>query len=399
MPPEASVPSPARETRPRVALLLTVAFAFFWIALGARVLQHSRRTDFVTLYAGGSFALDWDWQRIYTEAGQLAREQRFVPERSQLWPFLRPPAYAAIIAPLALMPFALAFWFWICVQSAVLLGCWAWAWKRFGPEAAVWGALLYAGPLGIAHGQDCALFLALLCGAFMLGEKKRFLLCGLVLGLGLTRFYLFLLWPLVLAVQRRWRMLAGFAICGLGQGLFSLAVLGWGGLREYTGFVLHMTGYFPPERYLGINAILFNAGISSPLLLIILTALVVGLVLWCSQRTASLWMTFTLATAGSLVIGPHVYGYDATMFLLPAWCVIFLSRFRIAKLSAATICSPIAALASSYGPPLAGFMALALLVFIVGVCVESLLNHDRTETPGDAHFETLARRLAPASEG
>jgi hypothetical protein len=343
----------------------------FWIASGYRLAPHARSTDFLSHYTGASFALHWDWHHIYTEAGQLAREQQFAPERSYLWPFIRPPVYAILMAPLALMPFPIAFWFWMSAQSAVLVGCWAWAWRRFGPEAAVWGALFFAGPMGIAHGQDCALFLALLCGAFALGEKKRAFLCGLVLGLGLMKFHLFLMWPLVLLVQRRWRILAGFSVCGLGQGLLSLAILGWSGLWGYAGFILHLDRYSSPEKNLDINAILLDTGMSSRPLLVILTTLVVGLVLWCSRGTGPLWLTYTLATAGSLLIGPHVYTYDGTMLLLPIWCVISLSHFRIARLTAATICTPITTIASICGPPFACLMALALLIFAVGVCLES----------------------------
>ena len=371
MPSKAAVSSPARATRPRAALLLTLGFALFWTAFGARLLPEARSTDFLNLYTGASLALDGDWHHIYTQAGQFAREQKFVPERRHLWPFLRPPVYAIVIAPLALMPFRMAFWFWISAQSAILIGCWAWAWRRFGPEAAVWGSLFFAGPMGIAHGQDCALFFALLCGAFALGEKKRLFLCGLVLGLGLMKFHLFLLWPLVLLVQKRWRILAGFAICGLGQGLLSLAMVGWSGLRGYAEFILHIDRYYAPEGYLDINAILLDTGMSSRPLLIVLTALAAGLVLWRSRRSGPLWITFTLATAGSLLIGPHVYYYDGTMLLLPVWCVIFLSGFRIARLVAATICTPITYMTAVYGPPLACFLALALLGFVAGVCLES----------------------------
>ena len=48
--------------------------------------------------------------------------------------------------------------------------------------------------------------------------------------------------------------------------------------------------------------------------------LVIGLVLWSSRRASELWTTFALAGAGSLLIGPHAYGYDGTMLLLPALC-------------------------------------------------------------------------------
>jgi hypothetical protein len=366
-------PQTRRATRPREALILILAFTSVWIAYSIPVLPHGRDTDFRYFYIGASLALHWDWSHMYIESG---RGPESVPERHSPITFNRPPVYAIIVSPLALLPFLTAFWFWISVQSGVLLGCWAWAWKRFGPEAAVWAAFLSVGPLGIANGQDCAFFLALLCGAFVLGEKKRMFLCGLVLGLGLMKFHLFLLWPLVLLIQRRWRMLAGFIVCGLGQGLLSLAVLGWSGLWRYTRFVLHLDRFFSPARYLNINAILINIGISSLPLLIVLTGLVVGMVLWCCRRTSALWMTFTLATAGSLLISPHVYGYDATMLLLPAWCVIFLSGFRIAKLAAATICTPITTFAQISGPPLAGVTALILLVFVVGVCLASLHNHE-----------------------
>ena len=388
-----------RAAKPRESLVLILAFASVWVAYGAAVAPHGRSTDFRYLYTGASLALHWDWSHMYIEGGQSARGQESVPERHSPITFNRPPVYAIIVSPLALMPFPMAFWSWISAQSAVLVGCWAWAWKRFGPEAAVWGALLSVGPLGIASGQDCALFLALLCGAFVLGEKKRWFLCGLVLGLGLTKFHLFLLWPLVLLVQRRYRLLAGFTVCGLGQGLLSLAVLGWSGVLRYAKFVVHLDRFFSPARYLNINAILLNIGVSSLPLLIVLTALIVGLVLWCCRRTNSLWMTFTLAAAGSLLISPHVYGYDATMLLLPAWCVIFLSDFRVAKLAAATICTPITTFAQISGPPLAGVTALVLIIFVVGVCLESLLNRGRQDMHGGAHFEALARPLAAASEG
>jgi len=382
-----------RATGLRGALLLAVGLVTFWIAAGYRLAPHARRMDFLNLYTGASFALDWDWRHIYTEAGQLARERKLAPGQSRLWPFVRPPVYAIIMAPLALIPFPEAFWLWISAQSAVLLGCWAWAARRFGPDAAVWGALFFAGPLGIMHGQDCALFLALLCGAFALGEKNRMFLCGLVLGVGLTKFHLFLLWPLVLLIERRWRMLAGFAVCGLGQGLLSLAVLGWSGLWGYAAFILHLGQYYSPEKNIDINAILVNLGTLSRSLLIVLTAAAGGLVLWSSRRRGPLWMTFTLAAAGSLLIGPHVYTYDGTMLLLPFWCVISLSPFRIAKLTAATICTPIAAIASSCGPPLAGFMALALLVFVAGVCLESerSIRLSRAEPAAGSGLDNPAR--------
>jgi hypothetical protein len=353
------------------ALILTSVLVVFWVAAGSLVFPHARSTDFLSFYTGASFALHGDWAHIYTAAAQLAREQQLTPDRTEIWPFIRPPVYAMLISPLALIPFRAASVCWICAQSALLLGCWAWGWRRFGPEAVCWGALYFTGPIGIAHGQDCAVYLAILCGAFALGEKKRYFLCGLLLGLGLVKFPMFLLWPLVLLVQRRWSLLAGLTVSGLVQGLISLAVLGWSGVSGYVNFILHLNSYPVPEKYLDVNAIFFNLGWTPGWVLWLAPALIACIVLGSARRAGPLWITFTLASAGSLLISPHAYGYDGTMLLLPIWCVIFLSGFRVARIIAATICTPITLLASFADPPFSCFLAVAMVGFLIAVCVES----------------------------
>jgi hypothetical protein len=361
----------ARAGKPLQSLLLAIGLGLFWFVAGIQILPIARINDFLNLYTGASFALHWDWHHIYTGAGQLALERQLAPERHELWPFVRPPAYAILMSPLALIPFGAAFAVWICAQWAVFLGCWAWAWKKFGPEALIWAALYFACPLGIAHGQDCALYLAILCGAFALGEKNRQFLAGLLLGLGLVKFHLFLVWPLLLLIQRRWRFLAGFTLCGTVQAVVSIAVLGWSGMKAYADFILHLNSYYAPERNINLNTIFLDLRIPSAPWVLLASAAIVALILWCSWKPQPLWVTFALAIGGSLLIGPHAYGYDGAMLLLPFWCVIFRSQFRIAKLTAATICTPITVAASFSGPPFACWMALLLLIFVVAVCLES----------------------------
>jgi len=66
--------------------------------------------------------------------------------------------------------------------------------------------------VAIGSGQDTVVFLGVLTASYALFRKQKELPAGLVLGLGLLKFHLFLLWPLALAVQKRWRALAGFSI-------------------------------------------------------------------------------------------------------------------------------------------------------------------------------------------
>jgi hypothetical protein len=107
--------------------------------------------------------------------------------------------------------------------------------------------------------------------------------------------------------------------------------------------------------------------------------LVVGVVVWSSRRASQLWMTFALAGAGSLLIGPHAYGYDGTMLLLPAWCAIFLSNMPFLKVAAATICTPLPVLANIAGPPFACFTACVLLVFTIALVLETRARRASTD--------------------
>jgi Glycosyltransferase family 87 len=358
----------------RQALIFAIPCLVIWIVVSSQMIPGARRGDFLNLYTGASLALDGHWRSMYTEAGQLVRERTFVPDRRKLTPFVRPPAYAVVMAPLALIPFPVAFWAWIGTQTAVLLGCWAWAWRRFGPEALVWAVLMILPTTGIAHGQDCVLYLAILIVAFALGDRKKFFLSGLVLGLGMVKFHLFLLWPLVLIVQKRWRMLLGLTVCCLAQVVLSLAVAGWSGLVQYVNFVLHLGRYYSPERYLNVAAILLNLRLSYLPYEALLTIFVVGMVLWAAHRIGPLWLMFALATAGSLSVGPHVYTYDGSMLLLPAWCVIFLSGWPVSRLAAAVLCSPLTLVAAAMDTPYVCFTPLVVLVFVIALCVESRLS-------------------------
>ena len=55
---------------------------------------------------------------------QLQREREYFPQLKELVPFVRPPFYALLLAPLAWLPFGPAFWAWLGMQAAVLAGTW-----------------------------------------------------------------------------------------------------------------------------------------------------------------------------------------------------------------------------------------------------------------------------------
>src|ERR1700689_5519730 len=117
---------------PLFVWFVVVAFSLVWISLGSMITPGAKTQDFLNIYTGASLALDGKFATMHNVGVQLERERKFVPSTDVLRPFVRPSFYALLLAPLALIPFATAFWVWIAAQSALLIGCWAWGFRRFG---------------------------------------------------------------------------------------------------------------------------------------------------------------------------------------------------------------------------------------------------------------------------
>jgi hypothetical protein len=193
-------------TVPATTWALVVLAAGIWAALGSLVLDSARRHDFLNLYTGGRLALEGRFADMHLPAVQLEYERQLVPDTKPVVPFVRPHFYAVLLAPLALLEYGQAFAVWLALQGLALLGCWYWGLRRFGHESLPLAALFLPTALGIAHGQDCVLMLAVSLAAWSLAERGRWLGAGAALSLGFAKFHLFLLWPLAALVSRRWRM-------------------------------------------------------------------------------------------------------------------------------------------------------------------------------------------------
>jgi len=194
-------------TVPFHAVLAVLAFCAFWILLGSVVVEGARLHDFLNLYTGASLAHDGAFTTLHAPGVQMERELKYAPQLLEVIPFVRPSFYALFLAPLAWLPFGTAFWSWLAVQGMVLVGTWAWAFRRWGADALIFGSMYLPTSLGIAHGQDCVLIFLIVLGTFALAEREQHFLSGVVLGAGLIKFHLFLLWPVMLLIERRWKML------------------------------------------------------------------------------------------------------------------------------------------------------------------------------------------------
>lgn len=364
--------------------LTVVGLSAMWIALGSLILPAARSHDFLNLYTGASLAREGHFADLHDPEVQLARERRIFPQLSALVPFVRPAFYAAFLMPLALLPYGTAFVVWIAAQSALLLACWAWIWRRFGADALVFAALFLPCPLGIASGQDCVMMLALFILAYELAERSRWFAAGAALALMLMKFHLILLWPMALLLQRRWRMLAGFCATALALVAICVALGGIGSLRIYAALLQNksLDHLSPsPELMISFQGFLANLGIDARWASALLVGAAIIIFLW-SVRAAPMWRLFALTAVASLWIVPHVYGYDASLLLLPILLTIFRSASPASRIAATLLSTPIPFGFALAGRPWAIVSSASVAIFLVLLASERRAHgsEDRART-------------------
>ncbi len=358
--------------------VVVLAFSMVWISMGSLITPGAKKHDFLNLYTGALLALDGKFAVMHDVDVQLQRERQFVPSTDALVPFVRPSFYALLLAPLALIQYATAFWVWIVLQSALLLACWAWGYRRFGANALVFAAFSLPGPLGIASGQDCVILLAIFMIAFALMERDKAGLSGAVLALMLIKFHLILLWPVALVVQRRWKILGGFCAAAAAEACLSLALGGMEGARNYIALLRNKSlDHLSPSKELMISfqGLTQNLGIDSPIATAAII-LAIFLIFVFAVYKAPLWKMFAVTAVASLLIAPHVYGYDATLLLLPFLLTIFHAQLPGAKIAATLLCTPLTFGFALAGKPYAIVSSASMVIFLV------LLACDRDRKPG-----------------
>lgn len=360
-----------------------------WVTLGSLVLPIALKHDFLVIYTGARMAANGEYSRLHDRELMVQRMLEIERETSAP-PVVRPHFYVALTRPLAALPIRTAFEVWIGIQITVLLACWLWSARTFGPDAMIWGALSAACGMGISHGQDCVLFLAIAIAGYELARRDRPFAAGAVWALVLTKPHLILLLFPAMLVSRRWRMAAGFATSGAALFGTSLALGGWEGMRNWIALLRNkdLERLNPsPEQVVSIQGILTNLHISSEVVALLSALTILGAAAWVIRRQP-LWLWVSLALTASLFAAPHVYGYDLAIFLLPVWLVQAYSSSLLTKAAFAALATPLPFFIGLAGPPwllatplCLGFCLVALVLEARGALVPehgSQLAHSTT---------------------
>jgi hypothetical protein len=209
--------------------------------------QASRTSsDFVSFYAAGKLALAGTPALAYDQTAHFLAEQRFTVAGAPYQFFFYPPVFMLLFAPLALLPYYVAFYvFEIATLAAFLLVMrqilhepgWTWAGPVLAFPAIFW-------TLGL--GQN-AFLTAALFGGFTLTIDRRPTLAGILLGLLCYKPHFGLLAPAGLACGGHWRAFAAAAGTVAGLILLSVALFG---VETWQTYLTALAGFNPSASYL-----------------------------------------------------------------------------------------------------------------------------------------------------
>lgn len=208
----------------RILLVIEVALFLFMVA-GTHgwivPLKKPTSTDFASFYAAGSLADAGTPQLAYDQAAHYAAEERATAAGIVYKYFYYPPIYLLLCAPLARLPYLVAF---VTFEAATLALYLFVARRILGERDPAVLAPLLAFPavfwtLGL--GQN-AFLTASLFGAATLFIDRRPVLAGLIFGAICYKPHFGLLIPVALAAGGRWR---AFAAASITVGALCLASL------------------------------------------------------------------------------------------------------------------------------------------------------------------------------
>lgn len=332
------------------------------------------RNDFVTFYAGAKLSGTPD---LYSRAANLKLNESLVG-RDMGMMYIRPPFYAPFLKPLSWMPFGTA----LAVFSLITAGCFLWFTAYFAREC---GALPFLASLSIpmlttlCSGQDAALFLTV-AGAFLILARRNLdFRAGLVLALAAVKFHLFLFFPLMFLLRRRWSMLGG-GLTGV-TGLLAAGAAA-NGLGSYAAWIeVVRNPWINPDasgmpNVHGLVAIL-GGGIGLEIGIGLLASAVF---VWICLKASDLHLPVAASLLCGLLMSYHSTIVDDVLLFPVLIAILRGSGMVPLRGLAALALTPIPYFLVLAGPPYSGILAAVMLLLLAGIA-GSLLAERRAMAP------------------
>lgn len=292
-----------------------------WVILFARQPIHP---DFRIYYVAAEAGLRYGWASIYDLSILRALSSSFPAGQTEITPalpFINPPVFAWLIAPLTSLPLPVAYAVWCAISLAALV----WGWHIAAPYSGLRKLTLLFAALalwpvldGFFFGQPSLVILALVATSWWLCTQNRPLAAGAALALATAlKPHTVILVPVVLVATGRYRPFLSWAACCSVLAIASVLALGPSGLNTMLQTLEYGQTDTGQAHY--TLAYVFGTGLLTYALegLLGATAVVIA---W--RRRADLNFVFALGLLGSLVFAFHLHSYDYVALILAAWLVL-----------------------------------------------------------------------------
>jgi Glycosyltransferase family 87 len=357
-------------------ILLALAGLLF---LGSRFRPHSSQVfsgmnDFMNMYTGARLVGSPDQFRSERYAEDELSVTGFVSADQAR--YLRLPVFAFALRPLTGLPYPTAYYVWQALSFTALVGfvaLWPGGGRGLLLLAACWSFPLM---VNFVNAQDVTFLLLFLVLAWRYHASLPWV-AGICFALCALKFHLFLLVPVLLIAQRKWRVLAWGAATLLVLLAASTAVSVSRWIPQFIGIAF--TSGANPYDYAMPNLHALVNGLPNALRWELAgDALVIAAVAWFASRSR-FSMAFSATLIGGLLISHHAYFSDA-LVLLPALLIIMRDVHSMTlRLLAGVLLSPLPFLVYPKVPFTAPVPVLSVLLLIGLVLNEWIEAKSRIE--------------------
>lgn len=337
-------PAPThRDAMRRALVMLFLGGMLVWhtsVFLGSWHQLSQGVSDFVAFYSAGQGVRRGLGAKLYNQQTLTQLQNEVAPRLVARWhgplPYIHPPFEAVVFAPLAALPYPVAFALWDIVSiatlfvSTLLLSSYLprlQRWSRALPFLCTFAFLPVL--VCLLRGQDSALLFLFVVAAFVAMRHRHGFAAGACLGLALIKFQCVIALMAILLLKRKWNLIAGFCVTALLLTMASAAVVGWDATLHYPHSLIllsqsqaHLTmdPQFMPNLRSAIESLVGSGGIvANGILALVSMALVIFVARRCrlEPEEPAFSLEFSLALTVSLLVSYHLGTQDLILLLLP----------------------------------------------------------------------------------
>ncbi len=307
-----------------------IAFAFMAALVGswtisAGLLDPSGKplgADFITFWSAGRLSLDGNAAGAFDRETIFAMQRQAVPGSDAVFLWNYPPTFQLVAAGLAAMPYALSYFVFVAAGVAAFLV----ALRPLVPWREA-GVLLLALPgtfICVLHGQNSLISAALMTCAIVMIDRRP-VVAGVCIGLLAYKPQFGLLFPLVLAITGRWRVMAAAAgttavFAGAATLVFGLEL--WSAFLQNLPVVRQVmeSGQLPWGKMPSAWVFLRKLGAGEA------TAYAAQTIVACSAVAATVYVWWrcgptllagAVLVSGTMLLSPYTFDYEMAIMAVP----------------------------------------------------------------------------------